>query len=119
MSNTYDIGVKFNIATSGGLNKKEKRKEINHNRKQFKIWVARQLDKFDEAENNMDYYDFDNNCIPFDIKEHGIDYINKEQNMIEIFEIIMSAPIELKVIILAGLISPVFLLRKRSKNGRE
>ena len=117
MSNTYDIGVKFNIATSGGLNKKEKRKEINHNRKQFKIWVARQLDKFDEAENNMDYYDFDNNCIPFDIKEHGIDYINKEQNMIEIFEIIMSAPIELKVIILAGLISPVFLLR--SKNGRE
>ena len=56
MSNTYDIGVKFNIATSGCLNKKEKRKEINHNRKQFKIWVARQLDKFDEAENNMDYY---------------------------------------------------------------
>ena len=43
MSNTYDIGVKFNIATSGGLNKKEKIKEINHNRKQFKIWVARQL----------------------------------------------------------------------------
>jgi len=31
--------------------------------------------------------------------------------MIEIFEIIMSAPMELKIIILAGLISPVFLLR--------
>ena len=37
MSNTYDIEVKFNIATSGGLNKKEKRKEIKHNRKQFEI----------------------------------------------------------------------------------
>ena len=39
--------------------------------------------------------------------------------MIEIFELIMSAPMELKVILLAGLISPIFLLRKRSKNGRE
>ena len=37
--------------------------------------------------------------------------------MIEIFEIIMSAPMELKVILLAGLISPIFLLRKDYKNG--
>ena len=37
--------------------------------------------------------------------------------MIEIFEIFWSAPIELRVIILAGLISPVFLLRKDYKNG--
>ena len=78
MSNTYDIEVKFNIATSGGLNKKEKRKEINHNRKQFKIWVANKLDCFDEVENNMeDYFEFNNDCVPFNIEEHGIDYINK------------------------------------------
>ena len=78
MSNTYDIDVKFNIATSGGLNKKEKKKEIRHNRKQFKIWVANKLDCFDEVENNMeDYFEFSNDCVPFDIKEHGIDYINK------------------------------------------
>jgi len=78
MSNTYDIDVKFNIATSGGLNKKEKAKEINHNRKQFQIWVAKQLDSFDDAENNMDdYFDFSDYCVPFDIKEHGINYINK------------------------------------------
>ena len=37
--------------------------------------------------------------------------------MIEIFEIFWSAPIELRVIILAGLISPVFLL-KRSKDDK-
>ena len=37
--------------------------------------------------------------------------------MIEVFEIIMSAPMELKVILLAGLISPIFLLRKDYKNG--
>lgn len=78
MSNTYDIDVKFNIATSGGLNKKEKKKEIRHNRKQFKIWVANKLDCFDEVENNMeDYFEFSNDCVPFDIKEHGIDYINE------------------------------------------
>ena len=56
MSNTYDIDVKFDIATSGGLNKKEKRKEIKHNRKQFQIWVAKQLEHFDNAEYNMDDY---------------------------------------------------------------
>ena len=79
MSNTYDIDVKFNIATSGGLNKKEKRKEINHNRKQFQLWVAKQLDKFDDAENNMnDYFDFSCDCVPFDIKLHGINYINNQ-----------------------------------------
>ena len=78
MSNTYDINVKFNIATSGGFNKKEKRKEIKHNRKQFEIWVEKQLTKFEDAENNMnDYYEFDNDYYEFDIKEHGIDYINK------------------------------------------
>jgi hypothetical protein len=78
MSNTYDIEVKFNIATSGGLNKKEKKKEIEHNRKQFKIWFAKQLENFDDAENNMeDYFQFSNDCVPFDVKEHGIDYINK------------------------------------------
>ena len=78
MSNTYDIDVKFNIATSGGLNKKEKKKEIRHNRKQFKIWVANKLDCFDEVENNMeDYFEFNNDCVPFDVKEHGIDYINE------------------------------------------
>jgi len=38
--------------------------------------------------------------------------------MIEIFEIFWSAPIELRVIILGGLISPFILLKKRSKNGR-
>ncbi len=37
--------------------------------------------------------------------------------MIEVFEIIMSAPMELKVILLAGLISPIFLLRKDYKKG--
>ena len=37
--------------------------------------------------------------------------------MIEIFELIMSAPTELKVILLAGLISPIFLLRKDYKKG--
>ena len=37
--------------------------------------------------------------------------------MIEVFELIMSAPMELKVIILAFLISPVFLLRKDYKKG--
>ena len=79
MSNTYDINVKFNIATSGGLNKKDKIKEIQHNRKQFEIWVEKQLAKFDDAENNIDdYYEFDNDYVSFDIKEHGIDYINKE-----------------------------------------
>ena len=78
MSNTYDINVKFNIATSGGLNKKDKIKEIQHNRKQFEIWVEKQLAKFDDAENNMDdYYEFDNDYVSFDIKEHGIDYIKK------------------------------------------
>jgi hypothetical protein len=78
MSNVYDIEVKFNIATSGGLNKTEKRKEINHNRKQFEIWVDKQLEKFDDAENNMDdYFDFSNDCVPFNIEEHGINYINK------------------------------------------
>ena len=79
MSNTYDINVKFNIATSGGLNKKEKRQEIQHNRKQFEIWVEKQLAKFDDAESNMDdYYEFDNDYVSFDIKEHGIDYINRK-----------------------------------------
>ena len=78
MSNTYDIEVKFNIATSGGLNKKEKRKEINHNSKQFQIWVDKQLEKFDDAKNNMnDYYEFSRDCVPFNIREHSIDYINK------------------------------------------
>ena len=78
MSNTYDIEVKFNIATSGGLNKKEKRKEIKHNRKQFEIWADKVLENFDDAENNMDdYYEFSNDCVSFNIKEHGIDYINK------------------------------------------
>mgnify|MGYP005991993285 FL=1 len=77
MSNTYDIEVKFNIATSGGLNKKEKRKEIKHNRRQFVLWSAKVLESFDDAENNMDnYYEFSNDCVPFNIKEHGIDYIN-------------------------------------------
>ena len=37
--------------------------------------------------------------------------------MIEIFEIFWSAPIELRVIILAGLLSPIFLLKKDYKNG--
>ena len=37
--------------------------------------------------------------------------------MIEIFELIMSSPTELKVLLLAGFISPVFLLRKDYKNG--
>ena len=79
MSNTYDIDVKFDIATSGGLNKKEKRKEIKHNRKQFQIWVAKQLEHFDNAEYNMDdYYQFSDDCVPFDIKLHGIDYTNHE-----------------------------------------
>ena len=79
MSNTYDINVKFDIATSGGLNKKEKRKEIKHNRKQFQIWVAKQLEHFDNAENNMDdYFEFSEDCVPFDIKLHGIDHINHE-----------------------------------------
>jgi len=78
MSNTYDIEVKFNIATSGGLNKKEKIKEIKHNRKQFVLWIDKQLEKFDDAENNInDYFDFSDDCVPFDIKEHGINYINK------------------------------------------
>ena len=78
MSNTYDIEVKFNIATSGGLNKKEKIKEIKHNRRQFVLWSAKVLENFDDAENNMnDYFDFSDDCVPFDIKEHGIDYINK------------------------------------------
>lgn len=78
MSNTYDIEVKFNIATSGGLNKKEKRKEIKHNRKQFVLWSAKVLESFDDAENNMDdYYEFSNDCVPFNIEEHGINYINK------------------------------------------
>ena len=77
MSNTYDIEVKFNIATSGGLNKKEKRKEIKYNRKQFVLWSAKVLKSFDDAENSMDdYYEFSNDCVPFNIKEHGIDYIN-------------------------------------------
>nr|BAR15103.1 hypothetical protein [uncultured Mediterranean phage uvMED] len=77
MSNTYDIEVKFNIATSGGLNKKEKRKEIKYNRKQFVLWSAKVLESFDDAENSMDdYYEFSNDCVPFNIKEHGIDYIN-------------------------------------------
>ena len=39
--------------------------------------------------------------------------------MIEIFEIIMSAPMELKVILLAGLISPIFLLRKDYKIRKD
>jgi hypothetical protein len=79
MSNTYDIELKIDIAKSGGINKKEKRKEIKHNRKQFEIWVEQQLTKFDDAENNMeDYYEFSNDCVPFDIKEHGIDYINRK-----------------------------------------
>ena len=78
MSNTYDIEVKFNIATSGGLNKKEKRKEIKHNRKQFVLWSAKVLESSDDAENNMDdYYEFSNDCVPFNIEEHGINYINK------------------------------------------
>jgi len=37
--------------------------------------------------------------------------------MIEIFEIFWSAPIELRVIILGGLISPFILLRKDYKKG--
>ena len=37
--------------------------------------------------------------------------------MIGIFELFWSAPIELRVIILAGLISPVFLLRNNDKKG--
>ena len=78
MSNTNDIKVAFNIATSGGLNKKEKRKEINHNKKQFQIWVDKQLEQFDYAINNMDdCYEFNDDCVPFDEKEHGIDHINK------------------------------------------
>ena len=78
MSNTYDVEVKFNLATTGGLNKNEKRKEINHNRKQFEIWVDKQLEKFDDAENNMDdYFDFNDDCVPFDVEQHGINYINK------------------------------------------
>jgi hypothetical protein len=77
MSNTYDIEVKFDICTSGGLNKREKRKEINYNKKQFEIWVDKVLEKFDYAENNVDdYYEFSNDCVSFDIKEHGI-LINK------------------------------------------
>ena len=77
MSNTYDIELKVNICTNGGLNKKEKRKEINHNRKQFKAWVTTQLNKFDDAENNMDEWcEFSDDCVPFNIKQHGIDYIN-------------------------------------------
>ena len=78
MSNTYDVEVKFNICTSGGLNKKEKRKEINYNKKQFEIWTNKVLEQFDYAVNNMDdYCEFSNDCVPFDISEHGIDYINK------------------------------------------
>ena len=70
MSNTYDIEVKFNIATSGGLNKKEKIKEIKHNRRQFVLWSAKVLESFDDAENNVDdYYEFSNDCVSFDIKE--------------------------------------------------
>jgi|TARA_R100000081_G_scaffold26000_1_gene11562 hypothetical protein len=72
MSNTYDVEVKFNIATSSGLNKKEKRKEIKHNRKQFVLWSAKVLESFDDAENNMDdYYEFSNDCVPFNIEVHG------------------------------------------------
>ena len=37
--------------------------------------------------------------------------------MIEIFEIFWSAPIELRVIILGGLISPFILLRNNDKKG--
>jgi len=36
--------------------------------------------------------------------------------MIEIFEIFWSAPIELRVIILGGLISPFILLRNKKKD---
>jgi len=56
----------------------EKIKEIKHNRKQFVLWIDKQLEKFDDAENNInDYFDFSDDCVPFDIKEHGINYINK------------------------------------------
>tara|TARA_R100001163_G_C4876157_1_gene75665 strand:+ start:217 stop:450 length:234 start_codon:yes stop_codon:yes gene_type:complete len=73
MSNTYDIKVKFDICTSGGLNKREKRKEINYNKKQFEIWVDKVLEKFDYAINNMDdYCEFGDDYVPFDIREHGI-----------------------------------------------
>ena len=77
MSNTYDIEVKFDICTSGGLNKREKRKEINYNKKQFEILVDKVLEKFDYAVNNMDdYCEFGDDYVPFDIGEHGIN-INK------------------------------------------
>ena len=77
MSNTYDIELKINICTNAGLNKKEKQKEIDHNRKQFKIWADKQLDNFDDVANNMDdWCDFSDDCVPFDIEMHGIDYIN-------------------------------------------
>ena len=39
--------------------------------------------------------------------------------MIEIFEIFWSSPIELRVIILGGLISPFILLRNNDKKGIE
>jgi len=37
--------------------------------------------------------------------------------MIELFELFWSAPIELRVIILGGLISPFILLRNNDKKG--
>ena len=41
----------------------------------------------------------------------------KRGKMIEVFEIFWSSPIELRVIILGGLISPFILLRNNDKNG--
>ena len=54
MSNTYDIELKMNMATYGGVSRKEKLKEIKENRKIFLKWVKEQLKNFNYASTHLD-----------------------------------------------------------------
>ena len=79
MSNTYDIDVKFNIATSGGLNKKEKKLAIKSALSskvidnKVVIIDTFEIKSFKTKELHSDLEQFDYKSALFIHSENGID----------------------------------------------
>ena len=70
MSNTYDIELKMDICSYSYKPKKEKLKEIRTNKKEFKVWADKTLDKFDDVADRMDeWMDKPNDMVSKDTNE--------------------------------------------------
>ena len=70
MSNTYDIELKMDICRYSYKPKKEKLKEIRTNKKEFKVWADKTLDKFDDVADRMDeWMDKPNDMVSKDTNE--------------------------------------------------